>query len=452
MSLKVSRILHAGYIFECAGTSIAFDAIFENPFSKNCHAFPPIEFDYSKIKQLQFSAVFISHFHDDHCSLESLNYLNRATPIYIYCLHEELIDWIRELGFQEVHALDLNIPVHIGAFEIIPRRALDADVDSLFQIKAAGLNILNVVDSWIDDDTLNLLKSQGRWDLILWPFQTMRELEVISPLRAEAAVKEIPDEWVTQLKTLQPRLLVPSSCQFKQEAWSWYNHAFFPISYKDFSDQIKQVLSQAQVVRLDPGVSINLSATEFEPAQPLPWITPLAPAGSDYEYRSDLKPPGTSDVAANFPALSGPQMGRVFKYCTEEIKKKYESLEISEDSYFYKPRVWKLSLYPQQGEATDFYYQIQENTIELFPGPTDNFMWLTEVPAFKLWNALEAGETLTSMYMRINDVFFSAQIEAELKWTDIAEDPLIRCLFDGVFGAYQKAQLESIKARNYQSP
>lgn len=452
MSITISRILHAGYVLQCAGTCIAFDTIFENPFSKNCHAFPPIQFDYEKIKQLNLSAVFISHFHDDHCSLESLNYLDRATPIYIYCLFEELIAWIKEMDFKEVHALDLNVPIQVGSFEVIPRRALDADVDSLFQIKAAGLNILNVVDSWIDEDTLNLLKGQAPWDLIMWPFQTMRELEVISPLRAEPSSAEIPAEWVDQLKMLQPRFLVPSSCQFKQEAWSWYNNAFFPISYKAFSKQVNSVLPQTEVVRLDPGVGVSLSATELKSAEPLPWIIPLAPAGLDYEYIKDLKPPSTASVAANFPALNAQQTARVMDYCTTALKEKYEAMEIPDGSYFLKPRVWKLSLYPQQGEATHFFYRIHKNKIELLSSPSADFAWLTEVPIFKVWNSLEAGETLTSMYMRINDVYFSSQIEKELELVDIAEDPLIRCLFNGVFGTYQKAQLESLKARHYQRP
>ena len=37
-ALTISRILHAGYVFECDGSRIAFDTIFENPFSRNCHA------------------------------------------------------------------------------------------------------------------------------------------------------------------------------------------------------------------------------------------------------------------------------------------------------------------------------------------------------------------------------------------------------------------------------
>ena len=149
-SLRISRILHAGYVFEYDGPVVAFDTIFENPFSRNCHAFPQVEFDQEAIRNLKLDAVFISHFHDDHCSLESLDLLDRSTPIYLYCVFDELFDWIRELGFESVHSLKIDRAVQIGSIEITPRRALDADVDSLFQIRAGGFNVLNVVDSWID--------------------------------------------------------------------------------------------------------------------------------------------------------------------------------------------------------------------------------------------------------------------------------------------------------------
>ncbi|MES2854659.1 MAG: MBL fold metallo-hydrolase, partial [Bdellovibrionota bacterium] len=142
MSLKVSRILHAGYIFETENARVVFDPIFENPFSVNCHAFPPISFDEAAIRSLRFDAVFISHIHDDHCSFASLDLFDRKTPIYIYCLYPEMIDLIKALGFECILSLKLDAPVKITDIEITPRRALDADVDSIFHIKSHGLNIL----------------------------------------------------------------------------------------------------------------------------------------------------------------------------------------------------------------------------------------------------------------------------------------------------------------------
>lgn len=291
--LTISRILHAGYVFECDGTRIAFDTIFENPFSRNCHAFPDVRFDHAQIRRQRFDAVFISHFHDDHCSLESLDLLDRATPLYIYCLFDELFDMVRQLGFSQVHALRLNDPVKVGTFDVVPREAMDAEVDSMFQVRAAGLNVLNVVDSWIDDATLDKLVGEGPWDMVLWPFQTMRELEVLAPSRAPAAPPTLPQEWLVQLKALAPRYIVPSSCQFLQEPWSWYNRAFFPISYVQFAREVRAALPQAQVVRLDPSVSVRLDAAWLQPAPPLAWVIPVGEQDVDYVYEGNAAPPST---------------------------------------------------------------------------------------------------------------------------------------------------------------
>ena len=104
----------------------------------------------------------------------------------------------------------------------------------MFHIKAEGLNILNVVDSWIDPEALPELASHAPWDMVLWPFQTMREIEVLSPSRAAAVAPQLPEDWIDQLRLLKPRYVVPSSCQFLQESWSWYNNAFLPITYLQF--------------------------------------------------------------------------------------------------------------------------------------------------------------------------------------------------------------------------
>ena len=127
--LTISRVLHAGYLFSNQKTQILFDPIFENPFSQNCFAFPAVQFDVEAIKKLKLSAVFISHYHDDHCSMESLNLIDKSTPVFIFCLDPEMVTLIKSLGFKNVSQLELNTSVVIGSFEIIPRRALDADVD-----------------------------------------------------------------------------------------------------------------------------------------------------------------------------------------------------------------------------------------------------------------------------------------------------------------------------------
>jgi hypothetical protein len=447
VTLKISRILHAGYVFECEGTLIAFDPIFENPFSRNCHAFPDVRFDHGQIRNLKFDAVFISHFHDDHCSLESLDFLDRATPIYLYCIFEELFGMIRELGFLNVQRLHINAPIGVGSFEIIPREALDSDVDSMFQIKAAGLNVLNVVDSWIDPGALELLAQDAPWDMVLWPFQTMREIEVLSPSRVVAAPPELPAEWIDQLNILSPRYVVPSSCQFLQEAWSWYNHAFFPISYRQFQQEVEAALPGARVVRLNPSVSVILDDHSIEISSPLDWVIPVGEQDVDYRYDADTRPAPTAEIASRFAPLTASQTERVLEYCQSGLLEKYREMELPPDSFFEKTRIWRLSVYDHAGTPAHFHYRLEGDTMERLADGGGPLSWTTEIPMSKLYAALELGESLTSIYIRINDAVFDADTENDIESADLVDDPLIRCLFNDVVGAYQAAQLRRLKAR-----
>lgn len=446
MSLKVSRILHAGYIFEYGESRIAFDPIFENPFSRNCHAFPSVRFDLERIRDMRFSAVFISHHHDDHCSLESLNLLNRDTPIYLYCVFEELFSMLRELGFSHVHSLEIDAPVRVGGLEIIPRRALDSDVDSMFQVSAGGMNVLNVVDSWIDLSTLEQLKSFAPWDMVLWPFQTMLEEAVIAPSRAAPASTALPPEWIEQLKVLNPKYVVPSSCQFVQEDWSWYNNALFPITYRQFESEIELNLPGSCVVRMNPGSAVVLEQGSLRDADSLPWVIAIGEQNVDYRFFENSVAPPTSEIAKRFAPLEPEQAVTVRDYCRRGLIETYRSLDPFGDPYFEKSRIWRLAVYDHEGGSESFHYRVQSGSIELVTDFEEPLAWLTEVPASKLYAALETGESLTSMYVRINDFKFSESIEDEIGSADILEDPLVRCLFTGAFGSYQREQLKRLKS------
>lgn len=435
MSVTISRILHAGYQIETSSAQIWFDPIFENPFSRNCYAYPQVEFNLEQIEKLKPDAIFISHHHDDHCSFDSLKLLNRDIPIYMYCVQQEMFSLLKQLGFKNVFSLKLNESVKLADLEVIPRRALDADVDSLFQIKAEGLNILNVVDSWIDDETLDLLRKEPTFDLIMWPFQTMREVEVLSPHRYKTESQNLPREWLNQLSQLKPKILIPSSCQFRMEDWSWYNEAFFPISYEQFNREISALLSHTQIIRLNPGKAISLTVNTLTEAQPLPWVKPIGDQNLDYHYNPKVIPQTTSEIAKHFSALNEDKKKRVYSFCEDALLEKFTSLGPAEDAYFIKNRFWQLSLYSHLGEAKVYYYRLAEENIELLLQKPEQIHWITEVSECKLYAALELGESLTSMYLRII---------CEDEKADILQDPLIRCLFSEGFAEYQKAQLKNI--------
>lgn len=441
--LKISRVLHAGYLFESAEAKVLFDPLFETPFSVNCYSFPAISFNYESIRSLPLDAIFISHFHDDHFSMESLKYLNRETPIYMFTVFPELLELLKELGFAKVYALSLNAGVHIKDIKVTPRRALDEDVDSLFQIQSQGLNILNVVDSWIDDETLELLKNECPWDLIMWPFQTMRELEVIAPTRHLSKPAEIPLEWKEQLESLKPRSLIPSSCQFKMEPWSWYNQYFFPISYAFFQKEISQILPTTNIFRLNPGESVFLDPSGVSPAERLSWVRAEEDPNADYSFDLTRPIPSTSEIAKNFPVLETERQ-RVLKFCKEELSKAYEKLKDDAHDYFFQEGVWQLNIF-EPGCDHRFLFCFIEGSIVAFEDDLVPIFWKTEIPLKKLYGALESGESLSSLYIRINAQPFLEKYEKRLVDVEITEDPLLRVLYQKSLGSYQRAQLERIK-------
>ena len=452
--INISRILHAGYLFESEidgqNTKIVFDPIFENPFSRNCYSFPKVTFDITAIRNLELTAIFISHIHDDHCSLESLDLLDKSIPIYIYCHSEKTISLIRELGFLEVNTLNINETIEVGEFKVTTRRALDHDIDSIFHIQFQDLNILNVVDSWIDYQTLDLLLRET-WDLVLWPFQTMREVEVLSPSRAGKAIRELPPEWIEQLSRLRPKYVIPSSCQFIHEEWSWYNRALFPISYMQFHNQMATALPEAQVIRLNPSDSRRLTKTDFIVSEALTWVQVEGEPNVDYDFEDNMVPPTTSEVSKHFAALTPQQTEFVYEYCKVLLVSTFEKLEPTQDKYFEIPKKWQLTIYDHLGYSKNFLFLVDLNKMRFLessdPLNKMSLGWRTEVSIAKLFAALELGETLTSMYLRINDQSFDLDIEAKLQELDPLNDPLVRCLFNSNLATYHDVQIQEIRKK-----
>ena len=350
---------------------------------------------------------------------------------------------IKGLGFQEVHSLDLEIPVEQGPFKVIPHRALDADVDCLYEIQVGGQSILNVVDSWIDEAMIEKLAAKAPWDLVMWPFQSMRELEVISPKRALPSNQEVPPEHKQQLISLGPRYLVPSSCQFKQESWSWYNQAFFPTSYRAFTEQVRAILPNTVVQRMDPGRSFLLSDRELQRTEGLHWILPQSDGELDYQYDPFLTVPSAQEVNKNFSELKSQQLDQVTEFCERDILERFKSFTPWQTEYFENSKIWNLRLHFRSGQPKNYFYRIDDES--LVPvGEGEAVEWLTEISATKLFSALTSGETLTSLYLRINDCEFSGTTETQIASVDIGEDPLIRTLFSGDVLGYQKNQYKRL--------
>jgi len=447
LSITIHRILHAGYIFDDGQTRIAFDPIVESPFSYNCYAYPHIDFDYNKLKTIRFDAIFISHYHDDHLSLKSLDYFDRRTPIYLYSDHSIFFELLAKMGFIEVYKVNLNEHIQVRNFLITAWRALEPNVDTIFQIQNNQLNILNVVDSWMDWDTHHSL-SQMKWDLILWPFQVMREKEVLSPNRFKNENIDFPEVWVEQIRELKPRYIVPSSCQFQFEPWSWYNNHFFAITYNQFTQIIIENCKNTETIMISPGYGYEISENGIKQNIKLDWIINSNHSSYDYDFNTSVQPMPTSNIAQYFPQLKDDECKTVHHYCCDIVLNKFNSIlkNAAENLYWLNnSKIWKMIVYNHTGAEKIYYYRIADTQISFLGHDFDgNIDWLTEIIEYKLFAALVNNESLTSLYIRINDCRFVDEVEKSLEDVDLLEDPLLQCLYSNDVGQYQKRQLLQI--------
>lgn len=263
----------------------------------------------------------------------------------------------------------------------------------------------------------------------------MREMEVIAPSIASIISEEttqLPVEWKEQIESLSPRVIVPSSCQFKFEDWSWYNQAFFPISYKNFKTQIQNLLPQTSVIKLDPGETLELTRDECQKIQRLDWILPTGDPEADYEFNPHHKPQSLSQIAQKLPPLNSNQKNEIHYFLKNDLSIRYEGLSELED---FPPMIWKLLVYTEQGNPVSYVFKVQEQS--LTASSEEDTDWITEISEYKLYQALFHGESLTSIYIRITPTTDS----------DLFKDPLIRALYEGIIGGYQKAQLKKILSK-----
>lgn len=456
MSIVVSRVFHAGYQFEAGNVRILFDPIFENPMSVNCYSHSKIDFDLEKIKKIDFDAVFISHIHDDHLSLQSLYYLKKEIPIYIFCTDDLYVDLIQKVGFTNVIKLHLNDLIQIQDLSVKCLPALDRDVDCLFHIKYKDCHILNVIDSWIDWDTCKKLSQMNRWDLILWPFQQMRELEVLCPSRSVVSDRKVPEEHLQQLQMLNPKKIIASSCQFIHEEWSWYRHHYFPISYELFEKQIKHILPNTEVIRLEPSYSFELSDSQSQAVPKLDWIKIDLESITDYNYQPNIPPQNLTEITEHFPKLDVEQMNVCEQFLQFELNQRWQMLDHENDEYPKSNFNWLLILYEpidssirSEMNQRKLFFEINKNGIHYVESvKQDQIHWLTEICLFKLYQAIAYAESLSSLYIRINDRKLDDPNWKSMFDFDLIADPLLRILYEGKIGHYQGQQLKKIYKYN----
>ena len=110
--MKITFLTSASVIIEDDGVKILTDPWFvDGEFYGSWAHYPPYEFKKEDFDDIDY--IYISHIHPDHCSVKTLEKLNKHIPILIHNFHfKYLKEQIERLGFQ-VQELDHNKKIQL---------------------------------------------------------------------------------------------------------------------------------------------------------------------------------------------------------------------------------------------------------------------------------------------------------------------------------------------------
>jgi hypothetical protein len=97
---KATFIGHQGWLFSSGRSHVLLDAMLMRN-STDGAIYPPRDIDFSKLPPID--AYFLSHSHEDHFDVPTLNRMDRRIPIYTSArVSVALVSFLREMGFQVI--------------------------------------------------------------------------------------------------------------------------------------------------------------------------------------------------------------------------------------------------------------------------------------------------------------------------------------------------------------
>lgn len=182
--MKFTNLGGATGILEHKGKRILFDPwLDEGIFHGAWHHYPPVNLPENSIKALgRFDYIYISHIHEDHCSLETLKQLNTdAEVIIMERTPNFVLQFIQRnnLNFKKVHLIppwkkvSITEDLEVAMVTADPAHELNFMIDSGLILNWDGFVIYNSNDCAPFSGSLDFIKNNySHVDLGLLPYAT----------------------------------------------------------------------------------------------------------------------------------------------------------------------------------------------------------------------------------------------------------------------------------------
>jgi Beta-lactamase superfamily domain len=271
--LETTFIGHQGWQFATAKARILVDPLLVEPFGHNGGVgvvFPPRQLDITAMPAID--AVFLSHEHEDHFNVPSMNRISRDVPVYVPERSSLAMRmFLAEIGFV-VRLLGAGQTIEIGDLRFTsfsPDHIRHDEQDEwdtmpfLVEDMADGGSFFSPVDVTTSAAIEAQMKQRGVTPT-LWGYanNTMNLSFQEQPLKPAPTLPPIVARFVAEHKRRRPppgaALMCGGGFSFTGPR-AWMNHAFFPLNSDELFTSLQSVSPKERFVVPTPGTQVTAS-------------------------------------------------------------------------------------------------------------------------------------------------------------------------------------------------
>lgn len=273
-SLGFFRLAHAGYFVSSKKTKLLLDPIFFNDWLEFLTLNPRVDFNFSQIKNLKPDAVVISHFHNDHFCLRSLNLVSREALIVYPRGCQTIPYWLKMIGFKNFKELGTGEMFKIGDIEIEATISHISGVHEMgMYIQKGKTKVLNLVDTIVSkEDVKDIVRRKGQPSASFCFYQPLRETQVLKRNFSASFPRKKYQSLLEIVEEMPESIIVPSACSWAYKFEPELNHWMFPVTEEKFCHDVKKRFPHTKPKILAPGEGLIFDNGNLRNIQCLSWV------------------------------------------------------------------------------------------------------------------------------------------------------------------------------------
>jgi hypothetical protein len=321
--LETTFLGHQGWQFATARTRILVDPLLVEEFGHRGGlglVYPPRVLDMAAMAPVD--AIVLTHEHEDHFNIPSLNRVSRKVPIYVPELTSSALKQIlRDMQFT-VHTLRAGQTVEWSDLHLTVFAPDHVQHDEQDEWETTPFLVLDTSDgasffSPVDVTVSALIESQLRHRGIvpgLWGYanNVMNMSFQERPARGGPATLPIVTRFFLEHARRPPPTIASLMCgggfSFTGRR-AWMNNLFFPLDSHRLFEGLQQLSPEQRFIAVEPGMQLVTDRSSIVSTSQAPFLrTPPREQWPDRTYAPDLARPESAEPASGRTSLSSQEL------------------------------------------------------------------------------------------------------------------------------------------------